>query len=469
MAATPRSTPSPPPITRPRSAPPPWDGRWVSAASARSSAPPPAAYWSRRNSIPSVILATTIPAVIAAVAILSLRQRRAAEIAGVAASAAGEGLKSLIRTKNRSLVLAGAALLGATPLAANSAGAETEIKVGVISTMSGPDAEHGIEIIKGIDLYVKEHGKELPAGVKLTLIYRDDTGTNPDVAKRLAQELVTRDHVNFLAGEVWSPNAAAIAPVATEAKVPFVIMNAAAAPITRLSPYIVRDSFTLWQPASPIGQWAAKQGWKKGYSAVSDYTPGYDAEGGFSTAFTAGGGAMLDKVRMAPRPRISRPSSSASRTQARRRLHLRARGQAGDRGDESLERSRPQTGRRKARDQPGRRVRRRAAEHGSGASGHRQLRDLFHRRRPPANQVFLNAWREAYGDGVIANYMAVDGWDGMHMIFDVIKETNGEFDGDQAMKILAHWKTADSPRGPVAIDPATRDAIENVYIRRVES
>ncbi len=176
--------------------------------------------------------------------------------------------------------------------------AQTEIKVGVISTMSGPDAQPGDEMNKGIDLYVKEHQKDLPPGVKVTLIYRDDTGANPDVAKRLAQELVTRDHVNFLAGVVWSPNAAAVASIATEAKVPFIIMNAAGAAITRLSPYIIRDSFTLWLVSTPIGQWAAKQGFKKGYTAVTDYAPGFDAEGGFTKGFADGGGTVVDKVRM---------------------------------------------------------------------------------------------------------------------------------------------------------------------------
>src|ERR1700748_2069607 len=143
------------------------------------------------------------------------------------------------------------ALIGVSLAGIGVAAAQTEIKVGVISTMSGPDAQPGDEMNKGIDLYVKTHEKDLPPGVKVTLVYRDDTGANPDVAKRLATELVTRDHVNFLAGVVWSPNSSAIAPVATEAKVPFIDMNAAAAPIPRLSPYIVRDSFTLWLVASP--------------------------------------------------------------------------------------------------------------------------------------------------------------------------------------------------------------------------
>lgn len=354
--------------------------------------------------------------------------------------------------------------------AAASAGAQTEIKVGVISTMSGPDAQPGLEMNKGIDLYVKEHAKDLPAGVTVSVVYRDDTGANPDVAKRLAQELVTRDHVNFLAGVVWSPNAAAIAPIATAAKVPFIDMNAAASPITRLSPYIVRNSFTLWLVASPIGQWAAKQGWKKGYSAVSDYAPGYDAEGGFSTAFTAGGGTMLDKVRMAlstsdfapfvQRIKDSKPDvafifvpAGKTATAVMKAWNDLGLSQAGvtlvTTQDVMLDEELRNMGQ---------------APLGVVSSG-----TYSNAATRPANQVFLNAWRAAYGDNEIADFLSVQGWDGMHAIFDVIKQTGGKFDGDAAMKILTTWKTDDSPRGPVAIDPATRDVIENVYIRRVES
>ena len=149
----------------------------------------------------------------------------------------------------------GAALLGlvvAAALAAMPAAAET-IKIGVINTYSGPNASLGDQIDKGLSLYVKEHQKDLPDGVTIELVRRDDTGPNPDVAKRIAQELITREHVKFLTGVVWSPNAAAIAPLTAEAKVPFVISNAAGAGITRISPYLARVSFTLWQESLPLG------------------------------------------------------------------------------------------------------------------------------------------------------------------------------------------------------------------------
>ena len=154
-----------------------------------------------------------------------------------------------------------------------AASAQT-VKLGVINTYSGPFAAVGEQMDRGIRLYVKQHEKDLPPGVKLEIIRRDDTGPNPEVAKRMAQELITRDHVQLLAGPVYSPNALAIAPLATEAKVPFIIMNAGTAVITTKSPYIARVSFTMWQSSYPLGAWAAKSGIKKVYIAVSDSVRG---------------------------------------------------------------------------------------------------------------------------------------------------------------------------------------------------
>src|SRR3984957_13195784 len=111
------------------------------------------------------------------------------------------------------------------------------VKVGVINTYSGPLAAGGDQLERGIHLYMKLHEKDLPPGVKLELIRRDDTGPNPEVAKRLAQELITRDKVQLLTGMYWTPNALAVAPFLTEAEMPLVIMNASTAIITTKSPY----------------------------------------------------------------------------------------------------------------------------------------------------------------------------------------------------------------------------------------
>jgi len=133
------------------------------------------------------------------------------------------------------------------------------IKIGFISSYSGAAAAQGDQLDKGVKLYMKLNGDKLPPGVKIELITRDDTGPNPDVAKRVAQELIVRDKVQFLTGVVWTPNMAAIAPLTTEAKVPFVSMNAAGARIMNNAPYMARVSFTLWQSSYPLGQWAAKK------------------------------------------------------------------------------------------------------------------------------------------------------------------------------------------------------------------
>ena len=170
------------------------------------------------------------------------------------------------------------------------------IKIGVINSYSGFVAQAADEMQKGIDLYVKLHEKELPLGVKVELIKRDDT-SNPEVGKRLAQELITRDKVQLLAGIVLSPVAAAVAPLTAEARVPLVITNAAGVQIPRLSPYVVRTSFTLWQQCYPIGKWTAEQGWKTAYTAVTDFIAGHDSEAAFTKGFTDAGGKIVGTVR----------------------------------------------------------------------------------------------------------------------------------------------------------------------------
>src|ERR1700747_2212560 len=164
------------------------------------------------------------------------------------------------------------------------------VKIGLINSYTGFVAQAGDLGQKGIDLYVREHEKDLPPGVKVELLRRDDTSSR-EVGKRLAQELISRDHVQLLAGVVLSPVAAAIAPLTAEAKVPLLISIAAAGvQIPRISPYVARVTFTLGQQAYPIGKWAAGQGWKTGYTAVSDFIPGHDSEAAFTKALSDGGG-----------------------------------------------------------------------------------------------------------------------------------------------------------------------------------
>lgn len=342
------------------------------------------------------------------------------------------------------------------------------IKIGVVTTYSGPLAPPGISMDHGLTLYANLHEKDLPPGTTVEIIRRDDTGVAPAVAKRLAQELITRDHVDFIAGSVYSPNALAIAPLMTQAKIPFVDMNAAAADIPQKSPFVVRDSFTLWQVALPMGVYAAKHGMGDAFTAVSDYAPGWDAEGGFSQGVKENGGSIVGSVRfpvdnpdftpffqrikdLKPHTLFVFVPGGPQSTQIMKTYNSLGLKQAGvtmvTTQDLTIESELPNMG-----DIP----------LGILSSGHWQP-SLDNK----ANKEFLAAWAKAYPKD-IADFVAVDGWDGMAMIFDVIKKTGGNFDGAKAMDILTHYKTDDSPRGPFYIDPKTRNVVENIYIRRVE-
>ncbi len=349
-----------------------------------------------------------------------------------------------------------------------AASAQT-VKIGIINTYSGPNATLGELIDRGFSLYIKEYEKNLPAGVKIELIKRDDTGPNPDVAKRLAQELITRDKVNMLAGVVWTPNAAAIAPLATEAKIPFMIMNAGTAAISTMSPYIARVSFTLWQSTYPLGQWAAKNGIKRVYSAVSDFGPGHDTEAGFEKGFTDNGGQIVGKVRMPlanpdfvpflQRVKDEKPDAVMVFVPAGRQATALMKAysdlglkQAGIRligpGDITTDEELPNMG--------------------DVALGVITMHHYSAAATRPANQAFVQSWKREYGANSTPAFMSVGGWDGMAAIFAAITEQKGRIDGDKTLAVWKGWKNDQSPRGPISIDPETRDIVQNEYMREVK-
>jgi branched-chain amino acid transport system substrate-binding protein len=362
--------------------------------------------------------------------------------------------------------IAAAALLVAVP----AAQAET-VKIGLLLTFSGPAASLGDLMKKSVDLYMKQHEKDLPPGTKVELIVRDETGPNPDVAKRLAQELITREKVDILTGFTYTPNAMAVAPLATEAKVPMIVMNAGTSAIVRRSPYIARTSFTMWQSGYPLGQWAAKQdGVKTGFTAVADYAPGHDIESSFVKGFTEKGGRMIGTLRMpvlAPdytpfmqRIKDAKPDvlcvfvpAGKQATALMKAYQDLGMAQAGIKligpGDITPDEELKNMG-----DIPSGII---TTMHHYSAAGNR-----------PANKAFVEAWHKAYGADSSPGFMAVGAWDGMAAIFHAIKEQKGKIDPDKTMAALKGWKNPNSPRGPITIDPVTRDIVQNEYLRRLD-
>ncbi len=366
--------------------------------------------------------------------------------------------------KTRSLFALTAAL--GLALGAASAFAQT-VKIGFITSYSGLNANLGPYMERGMRLYLKEHAKELPPGVKIEFLIRDDTGPNPDKAKQLAQELIVRDKVNLLAGVIFTPNALAMAPLVTEAKVPFIIMNAGTAVITTRSPYIARLSFTLWQSCYPLGQWAAKR-FKRAYTMVSDFGPGHDCEDAFVRATKEAGGQVAGSVRVPlvnpdfvpymQRVKDAKPDAlmvfiPAGKTAT---AVLKAFGELGlsasgvkliGPGDVTTDEELPNMG--------------------DVALGVLTVHHYSAAATRPANKAFVAAWKKEYGADETPNFVAVGGYDGMAAIMYVIKEQKGRLDPDRTMELLKQFKDPNSPRGPISIDPETRDIVQPEYLREV--
>ncbi len=359
------------------------------------------------------------------------------------------------------------ALLGAVlSLGGGAAGAEETVKIGVVAEFSGPFADYGAQILGGMKAYLKQNG-EVFGGRKVELVIKDTTGAAPDIAKRAAQELVTRDNVDILAGFGMTPNALAVAPVATQAKKLMVVMNAASSIITTKSPYIVRVSHTLAQDTQPIAQWAARNGIKRVFTLVSDYGPGIDAEGAFLKAFKEAGGEISGSLRtplqnpdFAPfiqRVKDARPEAlfvflppgnqtiafiKAYEERGLKQVGIRVIA-TGDLTDDGV-----------------------LPAMGDGTIG---LTTSFHysaAHESPENKAFLKAYVETNGTRLRPNFMACAGYDGMAAIAEALKKTQGSVDPEKLLAALKGMKLM-SPRGPIMIDPETRDIVQTVYIRQV--
>ena len=360
------------------------------------------------------------------------------------------------------------AVVSAALLASGAASAAT-IKVGVILPYSGPEAGNGRQLDRGIELFMKEH-PTVPGGNKIELIKRDSTGPAPDVAKRLATELVTRDKVQIITGVIYSPNAFAINDICKKAKVPFIIMNAGTASITQGCPYNARVSFTMWQAAYPLGKYAYdKMGIKSAAVVYANYAPGKDSVNGFKKSFTEAGGKIVADIPL-PFPQMPDFTPFMQRAKDAHPDAVYAFIPAG-KWSTSLMKS--------------------FGELGMGAAGIKLIGPgditqdnelpnmgdvplgvitMHHysaAHKSPENEKFVAAWKKAYGADSTPDFLGVQGWDGMAAIYHIVEKTKGKVTGPSAVAALEGWKY-DSPRGPIMIDPATRDIVDNQYLRKVE-
>ena len=353
-----------------------------------------------------------------------------------------------------------------TMLACASMGsrAEEPIKIGLLLPNTGPFSYMGRQINAGVQLYLAEHGN-MVAGRKVELIIKDDEG-KPDSNKRLAQDLVVNDKVTVLAGFGLTPQAFATAPLATQSKTPMVVMQAATSSVTEKSPFIVRTSMTLPQVTLGVADWAYKNKISRVVTLVSDYAPGADAEKTFISRFTAAGGQIVEQLRMpvvnpdfAPflqRVHDAKPQAVfvfvpagtaaamfmkqfAERGLNKAGIQVIGPGDVvdddvlGEMGDEAL---------------------------GAITSHH------YSAAHPSAmNKKFVAAIGKA-NNGMRPSFMAVAGYDGMHLIMEGLKATNGA--GGEALVNAMKGQSFESPRGQVMIDPQTRDIVQDVYIRKVQ-
>jgi len=355
-----------------------------------------------------------------------------------------------------------AACIAATALGIGSAAAQDTLKIGLVIPMTGPVAAGGREISAAAKLYMAQHGDTV-AGKKIELVIRDDA-SSPDNAKRLAQELIVNDKVTFLGAGI-TPSAMSIAPIATEAKIPTVVMISGTSVVTERSPYYVRTSFTLGQQSSIIADWAIKNGSRKAVSVLSDWAPGAEAGKVFEMNFTNGGGQVLETLKVP----LANPDF-APFLQRAADLHPDAlfvfvpAGQAGTFARQFAERGLDKSGIKLIG--PGDIT----DDDDLPTTGDTLLgvvtAGIYSAAHPSQlNKEYVAAYQKATGHR--ANFISVGGYDGMHLIYEALKKTKGNTDADAvvaAMKGMS-WE---SPRGPISIDPNTRDIIQNVYIRKVE-
>lgn len=374
-----------------------------------------------------------------------------------------------LTARARFAILWGAATLLAPLAIADGAAAQT-VKVGVVLPYTGPLASVGSQIERGVGLYVKEHERDLQ-GITLQIIRRDDRG-QPNAALEAARQLVLLDKVDFVVGGATGQSAAAIAQGTRDTNLPFIALYAASNELTRTSPNMIRMSIAASQTSYAIGAWSAKQGANTGYILVTDSPYGRDAEAAFTRGFGEMGGKIVGVERL---PGFSPDSidfvGPLLKIQSARpnvvfafllsgpppRAFLKRFDELGLTRD-GIRLVGPQD---LAADSV-------LLDVGEEIRGLTTAGSYSSTAERPQNREFVAAWTRAFPDNTMPDFMAVAAWDGMAAIFDVIRKTQGRFSSEKALEILRNWKGPDSPRGPVAIDPVTREAVQDIYIRRVE-
>ena len=347
----------------------------------------------------------------------------------------------------------------------SGAWAQQTVKIGVILPYSGQFADTGVQLDNGIKLYMQQHGDTV-AGKKIEVIRKDVGGIAPEVAKRLAQELVVRDNADILAGFALTPNALAAAEVSAQAKKFMVVMNAATSIITTKSPYLARTSVTVPQIDESFGDWAAKNGIKTAYTIVSDYGPGLDAETAFTHAFEAAGGKIVGAVRVP----VANPDFSAFVQRAKdanpEAIFIFVPGGTQPAAIGKALASRGITPK-NTRILGGGEITFEDAlkSMGDDAIGIITAFHYDYNHNSAMNKEFVAAYNKAFGRN--PDIYSIGGYDGMHLIYAALEKAGGKADGQDLID-AAKGMAWESPRGPIVIDPETRDIVQTVYIRRVE-
>jgi branched-chain amino acid transport system substrate-binding protein len=357
-----------------------------------------------------------------------------------------------------------AAAAGMMLALATTSHAET-VKIGLIAPFSGGYAIWGSQFQQAIEAFQAVNGKSVN-GNDIEVVYRDDGGPDPVKAKQLAEELILRDQVKYLAGFAFTPNLLAVADLATQTRTPTIILNAATASATRNSPMFVRLSMTLPQQTAPLAQWAAANGIKKVYTLVADYAPGHDAEAQFAKTFQAAGGEIIGQVQtplstvdfsaFMEKALLAKPdalflfepagAASIAAVSAWAQRGLR------DAGIQLLATGETQEI-----------FLRQIGDPAVGAiSAQHYSLDLDN----PQNALLKSTLAKMFGDQAIPDIASVAAWDGMRLIYDAVSALGPDADGKAVIDFIAGRKL-ESPRGSITIDPQTRDIIQNIYVRKV--